>query len=387
MTRKPFLTFFSASLLSIKVIMVFLLVSLSMVVKAQETFFIPLQSDIRTSDPLLDSLENKSLFTTSRNSIRKILANEPDRWDLIIPLENESNWVLALEKVKIWDNLASIETASGKKISLPSDGVHYRGTVKGHKGSLVSMSIFDNGITGFVSFPERGNFQLNPNTHVSMGAFVNHVLYPVSSLPIRKTYECAAAEGEPYRAEELKSFGTLRAEPKCIKVYYELDYDIFQDKGGVAPSLQFLTSLFNQVSTLFSNDGVQIRLSGVKIWDIPSPYNGSDSEEMLTQFGATRTSFTGDIGQLISYKASGGIAWVRGVCSPSRFRLSFASIDDSFQSFPTYSWSVFVMAHELGHTLGSSHTHACVWNGNNTAIDGCYSTEGGCNSFGLPAAG
>ena len=129
MIHKPFLTFFSAYLLNIKVITVFLLVSLSMVVKAQDTFFIPLQSDIRTSDPLLDSLENKSLFTTSRNSIRKILANEPDRWDLIIPLENESNWVLALEKVKIWDNLASIETASGKKISLPSDGVHYRGTV------------------------------------------------------------------------------------------------------------------------------------------------------------------------------------------------------------------------------------------------------------------
>lgn len=387
MIHQPFLKFFSAYLLKIKVVMVFLLVSMSILVKAQEAFFTPLQSDIRTSDPLLDSLVNKSLFTTSKNSIRKILANEPDRWDLVIPLENESNWVLALEKVKIWDNLASIEMASGKKVSLPTAGVHYRGTVKGYEGSLVSMSIFDNGITGFVSFPDRGNFQMNPNTHVSAGAFVNHVLYPVSSLPIRKTYECAAAEGEPYRAEELKSFGTLRAEPKCIKVYYELDYDIFQDKGGITPSLQFLTSLFNQVGTLFSNDGVQIRLSGVKIWDIPSPYNGANSEEMLTQFGATRTSFTGDIGQLISYKTSGGIAWVRGVCSPSRFRLSFASIDDSFQNFPTYSWSVFVMAHELGHTLGSSHTHACVWNGNNTAIDGCYSTEGGCSSFGLPAAG
>ena len=168
--------------------MVFLLVSPSILLRAQETFFIPIQSDIRTSDPLLDSLVNKSLFTTSKNSIRKILANEPDRWDLIIPLENEANWVLALEKVKIWDNLASIETASGKKIILPSDGVHYRGTVKGHKGSLVSMSIFDNGMTGFVSFPDKGNFQMNPNTIVSMGAFVNHVLYPVSSLPIRKTY-------------------------------------------------------------------------------------------------------------------------------------------------------------------------------------------------------
>ena len=268
MIHKPFLKFFSAYLLKIKVIMVFLLVSLSILVKAQEAFFIPLQSDIRTSDSLLDSLVNKSLFTTSKNSIRKILTNEPDSWNLIIPLQNESNWVLALEKVKIWDNLASIETASGKKVSLPSEGVHYRGTVKGHKGSLVSMSIFENGMTGFVSFPDLGNFQMNPNTYFSTGSFINHVLYPVSSLPIRKTYECAAAEGEPYRAEELKSFGTLRAEPKCIKVYYELDYDIFQDKGGVAPSLQFLTSLFNQVGTLFSNDGVQIRLSGVKIWDI-----------------------------------------------------------------------------------------------------------------------
>ena len=93
--------------------MVFLLVSLSILVKAQETFFIPLQSDIRTSDPLLDSLVNKSLFTTSRNSIRKILTNEPETWNLIIPLENESNWVLALEKVKIWDDLANIERASG----------------------------------------------------------------------------------------------------------------------------------------------------------------------------------------------------------------------------------------------------------------------------------
>ena len=80
---------------------------------------------------------------------------------------------------------------------------------------------------------------------------------------------------------------------------FDLNHDIFQDKGGVAPSLQFLTSLFNQVSTLHSNEGVQIRLSGVKIWDIPSPYNGSDSEERLTQFGATRTTFTADIGQVI----------------------------------------------------------------------------------------
>lgn len=32
-------------------------------------------------------------------------------------------------------------------------------------------------------------------------------------------------------------------------------------------------------------------------------------------------------------------------------------------------------AHELGHALGSLHTHACNWNGDHTALDGCWSTE------------
>ena len=47
-----------------------------------------------------------------------------------------------------------------------------------------------------------------------------------------------------------------------------------------------------------------------------------------------------------------------------------------------------VMAHELGHILGSQHTHACVWNGNSTALDGCAGvTEGGCALPPLPPNG
>ncbi|MEM9928600.1 MAG: M12 family metallo-peptidase, partial [Bacteroidota bacterium] len=91
----------------------------------------------------------------------------------------------------------------------------------------------------------------------------------------------------------------------------------------------------------------------------------------------------------VSYQASGGIAVLDGLCHPlTAARMSFSSIHPNFAAVPIYSWSTMVIAHELGHQLGSQHTHACVWNGNNTAIDGCAGiTEGLCGTPSIPAEG
>lgn len=72
-------------------------------------------------------------------------------------------------------------------------------------------------------------------------------------------------------------------------------------------------------------------------------------------------------------------------------------LENSYQLVPTYSGSVFIIAHEFGHLFGSRHTHDCVWNGNNTAIDGCSGcmenpdpNVGGCQNCpnpGIPSGG
>ena len=50
--------------------------------------------------------------------------------------------------------------------------------------------------------------------------------------------------------------------------------------------------------------------------------------------------------------------------------------------FPNYYFSISNICHELGHNLGSRHTHWCGWPGG--AIDGCSSTEGGCPPGPMP---
>jgi hypothetical protein len=192
-----------------------------------------------------------------------------------------------------------------------------------------------------------------------------------------------------YSDEEIRHSSTgSRALTDCVRLYLEVDYDIYTNKGSSVISVNnYIGGLFNQVNTLYANEQINTVVSEILVWTQPSPYTSTTSDGMLNAFANQRQGFNGDLGMLLSYKASGGIAWVNGLCrSNPDFSLSYSGIHSTYQNVPTYSWSVEVCAHEFGHLLGSQHTHACVWNGNNTAIDGCNTPEGSCPNPGLPPA-
>lgn len=319
-----------------------------------------------------------------------LLGEAPLAWEL--PLEDPQGRPLLLDLVRVdpFTDDFRITTASGQEVLRVDRPLLYRGVVRGsEESSVVALTLGSRGLTGMINYEGGYNLVLQP-------------LDPVAARPGRiphllsvdtedgSGFSCDTPDsGVAYTAEAVRTPTGGARSTGCVRVYFEVDYDIYQDKGSVNAAVDFVTDLWSQVATLYANDGISAAVSEIRVWDTPSPYGGNSSSTMLSQFQNERTSFNGDLGQLLSYQASGGIAVLSGLCHPyTAARLSFSSISSGYNTVPNYSWSVMVVAHELGHLLGSQHTHACVWNGNGTAIDGCAGfTEGSCANPGAPAGG
>jgi hypothetical protein len=335
---------------------------------------------------LRKAVSDGAVLNLNQENMRRVLTEDEPFLTLPLPDGNGGTLELELVRVNIFAPGFSVKTATSNGQPVDSNpGAHYRGIVRGNDNSLAAISVFDNEVMGFYSTREEGNNVLgrlggdNPTNR--------HILYADKNLQASPEYGCDTEDtNEVLPASALQAPPQDQVAAKCVRIYLEADYDIYLNKGSVANVSNYLTGMFNQSAAIFANEGIPVSISEIFVWNTASPFTGTTTSQLLQQFRSTRTSFNGDLAHFLAIRNLGGIAYLDVMCNRT-FAYGVSSIHASFQNVPTYSWTVDVFTHETGHNIASPHTHACQWNGNGTAIDGCYTTEGGCPNPGIPPAG
>ena len=175
----------------------------------------------------------------------------------------------------------------------------------------------------------------------------------------------------------------------CSKIYVQVDADIVADKGRSGAE-NWTRNLMAEVGIPYAD--IDIELSYVFEFLETEVYTDGSSYEMLQQFRQRADQFDADVAILLSYKSSGGVAWVDQACLTSGgYKYGFANVRPSYLPFRQgYSWNVEVVSHELGHLYGSPHLQDCAWvvdGVGGQALEGCYQGNGNCNDGPIPTDG
>ncbi len=359
-----------------------------------------LQPNLSFSRTTVEKTVSKaSFFNYNSEEAALLLKQQPAVLSLTINNENGTPWVFDLVQADESFRDATVVTASGKEYPLSSFGAaFYRGVIRNQESeSLVSVSIFNNEISGVISTKE-GNFVLG-----KLNSNGEHILYNERNLAVKNPFSCFTPDAPLTREEKMLQAQDIIVpnfpvvSNNCVRLYYETEFDMFTGLGNnVANVVNYVTGLHNQVASIYLNEGIKTPVSQIRVWDVNDPYNGTNTATLLTEFQNNTNAINGNLGQLLTFRNVGGgrAAGFAGICAANVDNsLSVSGIFNTFNNVPVYSWSVYVVTHEFGHTFGSRHSHACVWNGNNTAIDGCGPTfgaqfqEGTCAIGPIPAGG
>lgn len=343
-------------------------------------------TDIENSDTK-KAVERATFAKIQMQPLAQLMVNKPENIEVEIPYLDEII-IVQLYQVNPLAEGFHVDTDQSKRVAY-NPGIYYRGIIKGDANSLASFSFFNNELSGMISSESLTNLvigKLDKKDNTS-----DYIIYSDDDLKLLNSFNCATKDGDT-QVNVSRSNAAVLSE-RCVTMYFEIDNDLYtQNNSDIAETTDWMTSVFNNVQTLFSNDGITISLKSLFIWTEQDPYDGigDSSSDYLYKFNEIRPVFDGDVGQLVGLDAGGlgGVAvGIDGLCSQNNF--SYSDVNISFNTVPTFSWTIMVISHEFGHLLGSPHTHGCHWNGDDTAIDGCGSsagfTEGDCPEGPIPS--
>lgn len=274
---------------------------------------------------------------------------------------------LQLEQKDVYAAGASIVTSNGDVYPIDSMQV-YMGGVAGASHSMVTLVLTADHVQAIIAY-DGVTYELT--TEASY-----YKLYQ-STRPDDYAHECYDT-GKRMPMQKVPA-GYKMMTGDCIEVYTEVDYQSYLDLGSSVSAVNsWVIQIMAPVVRAYDKYSIPIMVSEVFVWTTPDPYTGSDPLSVLNQFiNQRQNNYNGRVAQLLTTRPiGGGVAeGIGGLCgnypqTPSPYLVA-GNLDLTILPLPSYTSAVQLVAHELGHVIGARHTHACVWNGNNTQIDDC----------------
>ncbi len=327
-------------------------------------------------------------FSIKKERLSSLHRLSPAGFELSIPSLRKA-MKLTLKKVNITANdfsvIEELPGGSRRTITNYKDGVFYQGTIDGEEKSFATLSLFGDQVVAVIA-DQQGNQVLSPLQNEVGRATDEYVLYKETDLTIKNPFKCYTEEIEANAVTTRPSGNTPVIQDNFvgapIDIYFECDYHLYQQQGSNTTNvINYVLAFFNSVQNIFANESVKVQISQIKVWTTPDPYVGyTATNTLLPAFRAAMETenYKGDFAHFLSTRFNGGgIAYLsNNPCLISKgYKSAVSMIFNTYADFPTspYSWTVGVVAHELGHNFGSPHTQWCGWTGG--ALDNCYPTE------------
>ncbi len=167
-----------------------------------------------------------------------------------------------------------------------------------------------------------------------------------------------------------------------LELALEVDNDAVRAAGNANDARLLVSLNMAAVSAVFETDlRTRVLVTNIRLWDTNDPYPAQQDvfsllDTFIEEYRSRMSSIQRDAAVFITSRdAAGGLAaTIGGLCEPDGAYCA-VDIETEAVAYPTWSWNVSVISHELGHICGGIHTHSCYWP--NGALDSCVAPESG----------
>ncbi len=344
-----------------------------------------------------DKVLKKAVFLNiDQKELQKVFSAGHPAIRFVVPYEQGKEIEIYALRHDIYTKDFKVKTQAGHYDNYVK-GIFYKGIVKGADQSSGSVSIFEDEVIAIFSTNETGNLVLGQMQDNGLKTSA-YVIFDDKDFLVTSGFECEMEDPDPGTLFPVLNRSGAPANAgsgsgNCVRWYFECEYDMFLENGSVESTVNKMSAIYNQVKILYDNEYIPNKIDQIFVWSEPDGYSTSSTSEALSQFVERRTPLPGNanVAHLISRGAptGGGLAnGIGGFCQERPLLEgvngttphSYSWIQSNFNPFPTYSWTVNVIAHENGHNLGAFHTHGCYWGPNypngGLQIDDCGNSAG-----------